>query len=359
MTRFSHPFARRSAFLQYATLAYGAIVVVASLFPFADWHSPDADLLWVQLSEWPRYYTYTDVVLNVLGYIPYGALLTFLFRPRVGAMRAGGLALVASVVTCTLMEILQGGIPTRVPSGLDVFCNSVGGLLGAWLALAFGESALDVHSPLKRWRDTTVPEGEPGDAALVVLALWLLIQFRPDLWLFAIGDVRQWLSGPLSQYSPRWYQTLEAAVAATGLVTLAGVTTAMTLERHASWFLTLAIAGLVVRTVACASFFPEDPVFQWLTPGNLTGVAVGIAVGLLVCRLEERLAAVTALGALLAAVVLVNLAPLNPFLDPPPLQTWHQGHLRSVGGTTQIVAIFWPVTAAALMLVGLRRRDVL
>lgn len=355
MTRLSHPFARRSAFLQYATLAYATVVLVASVYPLAGWHLPDAGTLWIQLSEWPRYYTYTDVVLNVLGYVPLGMLLTLWLRQSAPPMRAAGIALVLCILACTVLEILQGGIPSRVPSGLDVFCNSVGGLLGAWLALLAGEGVLATHSPVKRWRDATVLEGEAGDATVVLILVWLLVQFRPDLWLFSTFDVRAWLGEPLSRYSARWYQALEAAVAASGLLVLAGLIAVAALERQARWFLVVVVAALAVRSFATFHFHDPGALLSWLTPGNAAGVVAGVVAGLVAVRLDPRHAAVLAIVALIVGATLVNLAPPNPYLDPPGGPAWQQSHLRSIAGTTRVLGIAWPFATMLALLAGVRQ----
>ena len=94
-----------------------------------------------------------------------------------------------------------------------------------------------------------------------------------------------------------------------------------------------------------------------LTPGARLGLAAGIALALVAMALPRtaRLAAAAVL--LMAATVLVNLAPPNPYLAAT-LQVWQQGHFLNFNGLTRVVSAAWAYVAAAyLILLAARRRD--
>ena len=60
------------------TWMYVALVVYASLYPFANWRDQGIapwSFLWAPL---PRYWSGFDVALNLVGYMPLGALLVLL-----------------------------------------------------------------------------------------------------------------------------------------------------------------------------------------------------------------------------------------------------------------------------------------
>ena len=62
-------------------LAYGALVLYASLFPFADWSWPAGQSLWTLLAlPWPPWRDPFDGWVNLLGYLPLGALLMIAAR---------------------------------------------------------------------------------------------------------------------------------------------------------------------------------------------------------------------------------------------------------------------------------------
>src|SRR3954470_24991492 len=55
---------------------YAALIVYASLSPFSGWKQPVAvPLFGMGHMPWPHWWTGFDVVSNLLGYMPFGALL--------------------------------------------------------------------------------------------------------------------------------------------------------------------------------------------------------------------------------------------------------------------------------------------
>ena len=136
MSTVLHSASRRSALIAAATVGYVVVVIIASAYPLSGWRLPDRQLLWLQLGEWPRYYTYSDVIANVLAYVPVGGLLTWWLRHRLGPVRAAGLAMVmagnvgaaegrwllgialafASAVSYAIYLVLGSGVIARVGS---------------------------------------------------------------------------------------------------------------------------------------------------------------------------------------------------------------------------------------------------
>jgi hypothetical protein len=58
---------------------------------------------------------------------------------------------------------------------------------------------------------------------------------------------------------------------------------------------------------------------------------------------------------LMAATVLVNLTPPNPYLADS-LKVWQQGHFLNFNGLTRVVSALWPFVALGyLMLLAARR----
>ena len=57
-------------------LAWAAVVVYASWFPLIGWHWPTTGALFGLLRlPWPRWHDAFDLVANLLGYVPLGALM--------------------------------------------------------------------------------------------------------------------------------------------------------------------------------------------------------------------------------------------------------------------------------------------
>jgi VanZ family protein len=80
----------------------------------------------------------SDVVLNIFGFIPFGALV-FLYGKTGGMKDSQALvgAIAAGVAISSLIELLQVFLPSRDSSLLDVINNTLGSGLGAWLGVAF------------------------------------------------------------------------------------------------------------------------------------------------------------------------------------------------------------------------------
>jgi len=349
MTRPARTMSARTAFVPFATVGYVLAVVIASTYPLGAWQWPDARQLWIQLGEWPRHYTYGDVVANVLGYIPLGLLSALWFQRRAGLVRGASLAMLASATVSCSLELVQGLLSARVPSGLDFFCNAMGGIVGAWLALILALQP-DGLGRLTRWRHRAIRHGTLGDLALVTLAYWLFLQFRPDVWLFAVGGPGRVDPSPLGTHSAATHAGLEAASAMLSLVVLAALTRAFAVRTPLRAFMTLVILGLAVRSGAVWLLSPRQDALLWLTPGNTTGLLAGMALGAGLCVAPERAGSIAGLISLIVATSLLAVAPENPYASQAAMTSrLSGGHLGIIAGSAQWLAAVWPWLAAALL----------
>jgi hypothetical protein len=247
------------------------------------------------------------------------------------------------------MELLQAWVPARVPSALDVFCNAVGGLVGAWIGLAAAEPQLH-GGLLSRWRQHRLVPGALTDVGLTLLGLWLFTQMNAALWLFGNGDVKQMLSiDPAAGYSPHVYIALEAGVTGFGLIGVAGLAGCIVRDRVATLLVPVILAALVLKSIASMMLFNPGEPFLWATPGAGIGLGGGAVLSVVLLSGERRTRATGGLVALLASVLLLNIAPDNPYLEET-LQVWRHGHYWSFTGTTAIVSMLWPAAAAAFLL---------
>jgi hypothetical protein len=78
-----------------------------------------------------------DVALNLVGFVPLGVMLVLVGAraPRTNPLISA--VLIAALVSL-LIEVLQAWIPTRSSSALDLTLNTMGGALGAVVALRLG-----------------------------------------------------------------------------------------------------------------------------------------------------------------------------------------------------------------------------
>ncbi|PTD96204.1 VanZ family protein [Pseudothauera lacus] len=347
-----------SALPVHLALAYAGLVAYACLHPFTGWQGSGLAPFDFLLAPWPKYYEVDDIVLNVLGYLPLGFVTAAALPRRWAAL----LRIVLATLLCALLslglETAQNFLPTRVASNIDLGANAAGGLLGALLGTLLGNWLFGEQGWLQRWRARRIVGGHMGDAGLMLLGLWLLTQLTPDGLLFGSGDLRQALSLPSPVlFQPAAFIRLEAAhVAATVLA--AGLLARCMMSAPSIWPILLLLAlACGANTLATFSFFSTDDPLAWLTPGARLGLTIGLPLlgaSLLLPRvIQHALAGV----ALLAATLLVNLMPANPYLPLNPAML-DSGHFLNFHGLTTLVTSAWPFLALAyLSALGLWRGE--
>ena len=338
---------------------FAALTIYASLYPMEGWRDPGVSPFAYLTAHWPRHVTRFDVTVNVLGYMPYGFLAAAALQPRLRGTAAFAAAVASAAILSLILEALQSYLPARIASNLDVFCNVAGATLGAAVAVSYAPRLL--HGPFARLRQGVFLRGGPIDVGLALVGLWLFIQLNPTTLLFGAGDLREFVGArePRGE-RPEFFITIEAFTAAANVIA-AGLLFSSLASAHASRRLLVALlvaAALVVKTAAFAILMRAETVLAWLTPGAQIGLAVGIVCALAAVALPRGLRLVCAALLIMAATVLVNLAPPNPYLAAS-LKVWQQGHFLNFNGLTRLVSALWPFAALGYLMVlaGTRARD--
>jgi hypothetical protein len=119
--------------------------------------------------------------------------------------------------------------------------------------------------------------------------------------------------------------------------------------------LAVVLAALAVHTAALAILLRAESVFAWLTHGAQIGLALGLAVALAAVALPRTARLALAAVLLMAATVLVNLSPTNPYLADS-LKVWQQGHFLNFNGLTRLVSALWPFIAIGYLIYLASRR---
>ena len=329
---------------------YVALVAYASLYPLEGWlHfgvSP-LDFLW---APWPRKFNAFDIAVNVMGYMPFGFLCVAALYPRPRGAAALALAAGSATLLSTSLEALQNYLPTRFASNVDVLSNLAGAALGAALGRRFAPWLLH-HGLLHRLRASGFRPGAGVDLGLALLGLWLFLQLNTETLLFGAGDLRELVSSATGRLrAPEFFVSVEALTAAANLVVIALLVSALVTPRRAvrPAFLGLVAAALVMKIAAFALITRIDS-FAWLTPGAEEGLAVGLALGLLAVSLPRTVGLALAAVLIMAATVLVNLAPPNPYLSAT-VRLWHQGYFLNFNGLTRLVSAAWPFLALGYLI---------
>jgi VanZ family protein len=354
-----------STTIRIGLLCYLVLVIYASCYPWAGWRSTGL-APWAYLFEGlPRYWTTFDLITNVAGYVPLGALLMFALYPRVAGALATCYAVLGGVLLAVLLECVQSYLPSRVPSILDLITNASGVLIGALVgqrlsAPILGQSQL--RALKSRWF------GARSSAGLIVVALWPLAQIYPQPYLFGHGLWLPTLSTMLSD----WFDTpidigrllwrafsldiehfLLAEIVVTALGMTAAVLTLLCQTRRQAPRLLLALALLLAATMtkalAHAVLFSPSDAFAWLTPSAASGLLVGAVMlaGLSFAPVgAQRRAAIVALA---ICLLLLNVLPSNPYFLST-LSEWVQGKFLNFNGAAQFLSLFWPAFALWILL---------
>lgn len=343
---------------RYLLAAYVLLIVYASLYPLAGWHAHGASPFTFLAAPWPRWITGFDVAVNLFGYLPFGMLCVLGLPRRLDARRAFAIALLAATLLSLALEAAQSYLPARVASNVDLMANVAGALLGAGAGLLAAPWLLGT-GPFRRLRAHAFESGRAADLGLTLLALWLFAQLNPASLLFGTGDLRDLLAeaaGPA--YAAELFITVETFTAAANLVSVSLLASAMMRPAAPVRGLLLALlaAALAVKALAFAILMRAEQALAWFTPGARQGLAIGVAVMLAAVALPRAWRLALAAVLLMAATVLVNLAPPNPY-TAATLKVWAQGHFLNFNGLTQFVSALWPFAALLYVIHLAARRE--
>jgi len=344
----------KSLLPRYLALAYLCLIVYASLHPFANWRDTGLSPFAFLTAAWPRYWTAFDLGINTLVYLPLGFLLTLAFRRLPGRLTPALAALLFGAGLSFSMECLQTWLPSRVPSNLDLACNSLGTAIGALYGFRQGERFFSRVLQLQQQLLAPVPHVELG---LVLTALWLLTQLSPETILFGAGDLRHLLDiTPVVPYAAHSFVALESGIIICNSIAIGLVVRSLLADNNAPYLATFAFFAfaLAIRSLAAATLIDPADAFAWLTPGATLGMLTGAAILSLALLLPPPWRIALAGLALMAGTVLVNLTPPNPY-SSAAVTVWRQGHFLNFNGLTRLTASFWPFLALPyLTLVGRR-----
>ena len=330
-----------------SAVVWALLLAYASLYPFWPLRLPAADALPGAFAI-AGYVLRSDVLLNVLAYVPFGLLLALHFRSR-------GLPhpLVRAVACCALfslsMEALQLFLPGRVTSIVDLATNTAGAALGA---AAFLDPVYSMATrPLGETRERLVIPGGKGDAGLVLLMLWLLAQLNPALPFFGAGDIAH---GVVQEHGALQWAAVAIGICGFGLfvsVLLASdagsLRVVFTLLSVALW-LKFATASVMLQPHADA---------EWAGGGRLVGILAGLGAFFVLRRAPRAtrmyLAIVTILAAALFSKVFAPYSGVEDFLR---VFRWPHGQLATFATLTRFLHELWPL-GAVVYLVGLFLRS--
>ncbi len=353
------------------TLAYIALVIYASLYPFDDWRNQGI-LPWAYLTQpLPKYWTGFDVAINIAGYAPLG-FLGVLTALRTGHGRFAVLGVTLLVFTLSMiLESVQNYLPSRRASNVDLWLNALGGFLGGTLAWALEKvGAIDRWSHFRRtW---FVPQARGG---LVLLALWPIAVIFPAAVPLGLGQVLERVETalgaalsdtPFLEWLPMRTIELQPLLPGAELlcvllgafipILLAYSILRSTIQRVVFLIAALAISVLVSAISAGLSYGPEHAL-AWLTLPVKLGLLGAAVAGVLCLAMSARSCIAVLLLALVVQLFVLNLAPANPYFAQT-LQTWEQGRFIRFHGVVQWLGWLWPFAAVAYVMARISKPNV-
>ncbi len=322
-----------------------AVIVYASLQPFAGWIAPEPPVTYF-LWQWGERWRVSDVTFNVVAYVPLGAALAIVWPANWSRAPKLAFTLLLAGALSIGMETAQMWLPTRYASVLDTLANLVGTLIGALLGII-----VMAFTPMMMWvnraRNAVIVPGPSGELKLVLLLVWLLAQINPAIPLFGAT----FHQGQQAAFDPA-VMVVEFAQTAAALIGI-GLFTDLTMRKR--WMggiaLVLFISGAIVMKTAAAQAVLKPLAWdEWLRPGHTLGLAGGAFALMVLFWLPLSIKSVLA-GIALLSSVLINLLLPDFVAAKAPLSifSWNYGHLLHLNGLTHTIVILWPFVATGVL----------
>jgi VanZ family protein len=357
---------RATALVRALSLLFAAAVAFATLYPLVDWRPRGAGAFAFLFGGLPRYWTWFDVLSNMLAYGVLALLLSIAWFAGARPWVAFVVVTVAGSLLSLSLETAQSWLPARVPSLLDWLANTAGAAGGAWLGATLNRAAQRSGRVVLPVRERWFEQGPP--IGWVLLLLWLSAQLVPQRLMFATGHVEPvlqrllgWLLGPeapdLSRAADRMWGAhapagygvaIEAAAVICALCAVGSLAFSLV---HGSRRRLLLVAGIAavafgLRSLATQMVYGASAPFAWLTPGAQGGLVVGTVLLYGLETLGPRIRAAFGLAATLVGAVLVNIAPGDPYFDTT-VAGLSAGQLSNLHGLLRSVSVVWPMFAIA------------
>lgn len=344
-------------------LIYVGLIFYASLYPFSEWRDQGIAPWAFVGSPLPKYWTGFDVVANVLGYVPLGFLLA-LSALRSGMARfAVLLATLAAGMLSLTMESLQGYLPARVPSNVDLALNAGGAWMGA--LLAWGMEKMGVIDRWSRFRARWFVADARG--GLVLLAVWPLALLFPAAVPFGLGQVLERMElalvdvlqdTPFLDWLPMRDLELQSLVPGVELLgvmlgllipCLLGFCIIHSVGRRALFLLVIFALGMAATALSTALSYGPQHAWAWFSLPVKSGLVAALALAMSMLWVPRRVSAAMLLLALGIYLSLLNQAPTSPYFAQT-LSTWEQGRFIRFHGLAQWLGWLWPYAVLVYVL---------
>lgn len=338
---------------------YTLLLIYGTLFPLSGWEWPSNSLLNPLYPPWPQKLHTSDVITNLLIYIPFGFLLALIVNRYCQFLLLLLLVTALGTGLSFLLEYLQTYLPTRVTSLADILLNGLGSFLGASLIILVSPSS-SLHKKLRSLKQYWFKDGTVTHIGLFVLGMWAVSQLFPLVPSLDVASLRAGLR-------PLWHTLNDFSLfdpwhAATYTLNITGLgLLAATLFRENRRVLPLFTVFII------AVLFLKIPVVgRQLSAESISGLFVSVfslAVILALCSgsvssrgfgrsgqgfnpgFNQGMAALCLCSAFLLEALQTGSSAVTKGINWIPFL----GHMKSIMDMVDLVATAWPFAALAYL----------
>lgn len=324
--------ARTRSSIPWLTAAVIALIAYGSLYPFNLKPGVESGLLEAlsQLS-WARAGR-GDRISNVLLYLPLGFCLYLWFEGRFGRVPGVAFATLLGSLLSFVIEVAQVYVSSRVPSLTDLTLNAGGTLLGAVGGMGWTGLSHLMHLPTRAEK----PTRDPGAALLI--GLWLAWRFAPFVPQLDLGKLKAALR-PL--FDPTFDFVSVLVFLTCWLVVNQAVAALVSRPRRLETLLLLIAAVLIGRLLVASQTF---------VPAELLALLLLLPMVVLMHRLRPRPRRATLVLAVVALLIIQELAPFNFSRQGARFDFWP--FLAFVDGGWDLQTVDWVQLFGKLFLYG-------
>ncbi len=334
---------------------YSLLIIYASCYPFSVWRNQGLDFFDFLWAPMPKYWTVFDVVINAVGYIPLGFLAFLTVRSQYSNAACLLLGLLWTGLLSVGMETVQGFMPLRVSSNLDVLLNLLGGLLGslmAWFASGLGL--------VKLW-DEIKSHWFVGESrgAVVLLALWPIALIFPTEIPFALGQItekfyrfvlnhagnQEVLVWPLTQQfdqllNSTWINSMLICLGIVFPCLIYYSVVEIVWKRFLGMLLIIAM-GIAMVSLSSGFTFGSERAIEWFNLDVQIALILVFLICLLLLAVPTKGILVCLLTLAIVYLVAINMIPLSTYFYQT-LSSWEQGRFARFTGLAQWLGWGWP-----------------
>lgn len=317
------------------SLLYLVMLVYGTLYPFDRWFVPQGGFLGNFLEADLSNLSRTDMITNVLVYMPAGLLWTALLARQMRWAAAVVLATVMGTGLSFSLEAVQVFLPFRNSALSDLVLNALGSGLGGAIALVLSAHTR-AGSRLHNFRAHAFMPGAIANIGLLVLALWALSQLSPLVPSLGVSNLREGLK-------PLWFTLTGQASFVAGqsveyfcvVLGLGGIFLSLSRARGLGLFLFMIfVAAVLLMKVPVMS--------RQLSAEALSGSVGALLVLSVLHRVPGRLL-VTIAGAFLLAGFVTGALRESGSSTQTFAFNWvpFKGHMQNIVGLANILASSW------------------